>query len=38
MSYVLGQVSNMEKGVMGTGAHSDYGVMTMMATVSADVV
>lgn len=38
MSYVFGdQVSDPEKGVMGAGAHSDYGMMTMLATVSADV-
>lgn len=28
------QVSDPEKGVLGTGAHSDYGLMTMLATVS----
>lgn len=27
------QVSDPDKGVLGTGAHSDYGLMTMLATV-----
>ena len=29
-----GQVSDPEKGVLGTGAHTDYGMMTILATVS----
>lgn len=28
------QVSDPDNGVLGTGAHSDYGLMTMLATVS----
>lgn len=35
VSRIGDQVSDPEKGVMGTGAHSDYGMITMLATVSA---
>eukprot|EP00904_Undaria_pinnatifida_P005444 jgi/Undpi1/2029/HiC_scaffold_12.g05415.m1 len=32
LNHYSAEVSNVEKGVMGTGAHSDYGVITMLAT------
>lgn len=34
--FAVGQVSDPEKGVLGTGAHTDYGMMTMLATVSTE--